>query len=106
MGDTDHVDYVEKIKAWIHTEIARARAKGACDAAIDDRAFRTAMGERFCVWFKNEFRDDPTAWDQMWREFMVSGNPTDLRETARRLRAVGDYDTSYHLEVLADHREH
>jgi hypothetical protein len=104
--DTDsHALYVAKIKAWIDAYFAQMRAAGATDEDLAEPAFKQMMGEAFCAWYKGQFAGTPEAWNFMWDEFMRSGTPDDLRMTAERLRAVGDHNSAYPLECLADERE-
>jgi hypothetical protein len=106
VSDLTHSEYVGKIQAWLHAEITQFREVGATEDDIRELAFKQMLGERFVRWFKTEFRDHPEAWQFMWDEFMRSGSPDALRWSAERLRCVGELDSAYDLEALADHREH
>jgi hypothetical protein len=93
----------KKVRNLVVAEADKMRAKGASDADVREDAFIEMVSRKVA----DETFDDLGADERkdLWRNFLETASPEQLRHMAKNLRAKGEVNAPYSLEHLADLRE-
>jgi hypothetical protein len=91
-----------KFDAWVSQEIDALKAKGACEADLQEPAFANLVLRRTPGSHSDEIRADPEFAKAIFLMVYDEVSPEYLRKWAAQEREKGNLDMAYDIEALAD----